>query len=132
MCVCVLWGADLAILLLSVFLTRRIAVMLAFIRKCCARSGGRDINENIGRRKKSENMRVECVCVCITGHSLLGEDQVRLEADDVFTDLLDVLFLHLQDPGEVFLTSDLYVRLTHARTHTHKVSMSSSRSLACD
>ena len=30
---------DLAILLLSVFLTRRMAVMLCLTRKCCAKSG---------------------------------------------------------------------------------------------
>lgn len=31
--------------------------------------------------------------------------------DDVLTQLLDVLFFHLEDPGEVFLSCDLDVRL---------------------
>ena len=53
-----------------------------------------------------------------TWDSLLGEDQVWLEADDVLTDLLDVLFLHLQDPGKVFLLTDLNVRLnTRVKGH---------------
>lgn len=54
------------------------------------------------------------VCKCTAQHtrdSLLSKDQVRFEADNIFTDLLDVLFLHLQDSGKVFLTSNFYIRL---------------------
>ena len=46
-----------------------------------------------------------------TRDALLCEDEVWLEADDVFTDLLDVLLLHLQDAGKVLLTSDLNISL---------------------
>lgn len=50
------------------------------------------------------------VLIC-TRNALFCEDQVRFEPNDVFTDLLNVFFLHLQDAGEVFLTSDLNVSL---------------------
>lgn len=54
------------------------------------------------------------VLVC-TRDTLFSEDQVRFETNNVFTDLLDVLFLHLQNAGEVFLTSDLNISLRGAR-----------------
>jgi len=50
-----------------------------------------------------------------TRDALLSEDQVRFETNDVFTDLLDVLFLHLQDAGKVFLTSNLNISLRGER-----------------
>lgn len=56
---------------------------------------------------------------CVTWDAFLCEDQVWFETDDVFADLLDVVFLHLQDPGKILLLTDLYVRLHTWRTH-HK------------
>lgn len=50
------------------------------------------------------------IFVC-TRDSLLSKHQVRFEADDIFTYLLDVFLLHLQDSGKVFFTSNFYIRL---------------------
>lgn len=50
------------------------------------------------------------VLIC-TRDALLGEDQVRFKTDDLLADLLNVIFLHLQDAGKVFLTSDFNISL---------------------
>lgn len=53
-------------------------------------------------------------CTC-TRDSFLSKDQIWFKADDVFTDLLDVVFLHLQDFCEIFLASDFYISLNEIR-----------------
>ena len=46
-----------------------------------------------------------------TGDALLCDDHIRLQLDDVLTELLNVLFFHLEDSGEVFLSCDFNVSL---------------------
>lgn len=49
--------------------------------------------------------------------ALLCDDHIRLQLDDVLWELLDVLFFHLEDSGEVFLSCDFNVSLCGEKSH---------------
>lgn len=46
-----------------------------------------------------------------TGDALLCDDHIWLQLDNVLTELLNVLFFHLEDSSEVFLSCDFNVSL---------------------
>lgn len=46
-----------------------------------------------------------------TRDALFCDDHVWLQMDNVLTELLNILFFHLEDSGEVFLSCDLNVSL---------------------
>lgn len=48
----------------------------------------------------------------LTGNTLLGEDKIRLEFDNLLAHGLDLLLLNLQDPVPIRILGDLNVRLT--------------------
>lgn len=45
------------------------------------------------------------------------DDHILLQLDDVLTELLNVLFFHLEDSGEVFLSQDFNASLCGEESH---------------